>query len=65
MATMTEASPVAHEIFCRPPLARGDGPEAKPRIEQYVASRDVNGQNVPTFHVTRCLECGATRYDNL
>lgn len=68
MPTLDKIAPdvtgdVPHEIFCRPPLARGDGPEAKPRMEQYVAYRDVNGNSRPAFDVTRCLECGATRYD--
>lgn len=64
-AVADQTSAVAHEIFCRPPLARGDGPQAKPRMEQFIAYRDVNGVSTPTFHVTRCQECGSSRYDSV
>lgn len=54
---------VRHEMFCRPQLARGDGPEAKPRMERYIAYADMNGESIPVSLVTRCLECGVANYD--
>ncbi len=62
---VTELSPdaVHHEVFCRPPLARGDGPEAKPRMERFLAYQDRNGESVPVSRVTRCIECGVAQYE--
>ena len=62
MTTATKAPDVRHESYCRPPLARGDGPEGTPRMETYLAYEDVGNDSIPTFRVHRCLECGAAEY---
>lgn len=50
---------VQHEHFCLPrPTA------TEPRVETYVHyTEDASGRSAPTHNVTRCQECGATRYD--
>lgn len=62
MQSVLTPETVRHEVFCRPPLARGDGLEAKPRMERFPAYADRNGESVPVSSVSRCLECGATDY---
>lgn len=63
MASATKTPEVRHEVFCRPPLARGDGPEGHPRMETFLAYEDIGNDSVPTFRVHRCLECGAAEYE--
>jgi hypothetical protein len=58
VATVT----VNHESFCLPQTARGDGPAAEPRIEQFKATGADRDGKERTLLVTRCLECGAAEY---
>lgn len=59
MATTTTAK-VRHEDFCLPRPG-----ESGPRVESYVHLGDdpKTGRSTPTHDVTRCIECGATKYD--
>lgn len=50
---------VQHEHFCLP----RDEYDA-PRVEQYPAVGDDGEGRERTLIVTRCIECGAARYDN-
>ena len=52
----------AHEEFCLPQTARGDGDASEPRIEQYRAKGEDRDGRERTLIVTRCIDCGATRY---
>ncbi len=60
--TETRLNPKAlrHEEFCLPrPGAQ------EPRVEGFVAYADdaESGRSRPAAFVTRCLECGAAKYD--
>lgn len=63
MASTTTAKPaLRHEEFCLPRPG-----ETEPRIEGYSHFEDdpKTGRSRATHKVTRCLECGAARYDRL
>lgn len=54
-------SKIRHEEFCLPrPGADG------PRVESYPYLADdlATGRSRPVAMVTRCIECGATSYEN-
>lgn len=53
-------SKIRHEEFCLPrPGADGPRVESYPYLADDVAS----GRSRPVATVTRCIECGATHYD--
>ena len=58
-ATIT-LPPVRHEEFCLP----GEG-QVAPRMEQFPVYKDhpESGLSRVTHIATRCIECGAARYD--
>ncbi len=60
--TDVQLPPIRHEAWCQP---TGDRREI--RVEQYPAYVDDpnTGRSAPARLVTRCLECGESRYDNL
>lgn len=68
MANTTQVRPeppaVRHEEFCLPQSARGDGEATEARIEQFPATGPDRAGNVRTLLVTRCIDCGAARYDD-
>lgn len=68
MANATQARPqppeVRHEEFCLPQSVRGDGDATQPRIEQFPATGPDRAGAVRTLLVTRCIDCGAARYDD-
>ncbi|NUO36441.1 MAG: hypothetical protein HOQ27_15430 [Dermatophilaceae bacterium] len=51
-----------HETFCQP-----TGERDEVRVEQYVAYRDdpATARSVAAKRATRCLECGATTFEDL